>query len=368
MESAARLLRFDDPKLYRPRRPERSPFYAVLHQFFDRFTREYEQRFERTFGPLRGIVPKTVERFFGCGLPEGGFARVRCDVCGNEYLVAFSCKQRGFCPSCCAKRAALWVEFVREQVIRPVPHRHFVFALPNTGGNALPAAIVSIQTAGEFLNWHPHLHVLAPAGAFRADGNFVHSPLFDPAVLRDLFQAKVLALLLKERIISSELVERMREWRHSGFHAYAGEEIPDIEDALRVGLYMVRGPAATSRLRTDPAQEPKLRYLAKGAVPDHGEPSSSTITVPTRTPTAESHFGARPSSRSRRRTTRPILRDPTAPGLRAAGNRGRASSAASTWSIRSSAVVASGCVSSGSSPIHPSSEKSSTTSGGASTP
>jgi hypothetical protein len=101
----------------------------------------------------------------------------------------------------------------------------------------------------------------------RADGGFVHSPLFDPAVLRDLFQANVLALLLKER---------MREWRHSGFHAYAGEEIPDIEDALRVGLYMVRGPAATSRLRTDPAQEPKLRYLAKGAVPDHGEERMSS--------------------------------------------------------------------------------------------
>jgi hypothetical protein len=121
------------------------------------------------------------------------------------------------------------------------------------------------------LNWHPHLHVLAAAGAFRADGGFVHSPLFDAAVLRDLFQANVLALLLRERFISPELVERMREWRHSGFHAYAGEEIPDIEDALRVGLYMVRGPAATSRLRADPAQEPKVRCLAKGTVPDHGE-------------------------------------------------------------------------------------------------
>jgi hypothetical protein len=45
-------------------------------------------------------------------------------------LVAFSCKQRGFCPSCSAKRATLWAEFVWEQVIRPVPHRHLVFALP----------------------------------------------------------------------------------------------------------------------------------------------------------------------------------------------------------------------------------------------
>jgi hypothetical protein len=44
------------------------------------------------------------------------------------------------------------------------------FLREDTGGNALPAAIVSIQTAGEFLNWHPHLHVLAPTGAFRRPG------------------------------------------------------------------------------------------------------------------------------------------------------------------------------------------------------
>ena len=74
------------------------------------------------------------------------------------------------------------------------------------------------------------MHVLASAGAFRTDGSFVHSPVFDAAVLRGLFQANVLALLLKERMISPELVERMRTWRNEGFHTYAGEEIPDIDD------------------------------------------------------------------------------------------------------------------------------------------
>ncbi|UCD46894.1 MAG: transposase zinc-binding domain-containing protein [Deltaproteobacteria bacterium] len=115
MESAATFLRTDEPKLYRPRRPERSPFYAVLHHYFDSFTREYEHRFERTFGPLRGIIPKTVERFLDCGLPEVGFARVRCDACENEYLVAFSFKQRGFCPSCSVKRARRksWARLIR---------------------------------------------------------------------------------------------------------------------------------------------------------------------------------------------------------------------------------------------------------------
>jgi len=316
------------------------------------------------------------------------------------------------------------VEFVRERVIRPVPHRHFVFALPkvlrpafrhrrrllpklalcawkalsaflreDTEGNALPAAIVSIQTAGEFLNWHPHLHVLAPAGAFRMDGSFIHSPTFDPVVLRDLFQTNVQTLLLNERMISPELVERMRTWRHSGFHAYAGEEIPDIEDALRVGLYMVRGPAATSRLRPNPAQEPKVRYLARGAVPDHGEERVSSVYrdydflewiarltshIPDRGTQLIHYYGAYSNAHrgiARRREIfievppegEPILRDPTVPGLRPAENRGRASSAASTRSTRFCAVAANGCASWGSSPRPRSSAKSLTISDDAST-
>src|SRR3972149_2896713 len=39
---------------------------------------------------------------------KNGFARVRCAECGNEYLLAFSCKRRHFCPSCHQKRV---VEF-----------------------------------------------------------------------------------------------------------------------------------------------------------------------------------------------------------------------------------------------------------------
>ena len=38
---------------------------------------------------------------------------------------------------------------------------------------------------------------------------------------------------------------------------------------------MVRGPAATTRLQADPGAEPKLRSLAKGSVPDHGNDAVS---------------------------------------------------------------------------------------------
>jgi hypothetical protein len=50
----------------------------------------------------------------------------------------------------------------------------------------------------------------------------------------------------------------------------------DTKDALRVGLYMVRGPTATSRLRVDPVQELNVRYLAKGSVSGHGEEWTSS--------------------------------------------------------------------------------------------
>ncbi len=63
-------------------------------------------------------------------------------------------------------------------------------------------------------------------------------PDVDVAVLREFFQAHVLLLLLKEPMISPELVEKMRPWRLTGFHAFAGDEIPDIDDAVRVGIYL----------------------------------------------------------------------------------------------------------------------------------
>ena len=56
----------------------------------------------------------------------------------------------------------------------------------------------------------------------------------------------------------------MRTWKHSGFHAYAGPTITQKEDAVRVGLYIVRPPASSSRLQL--AEGGLLKYLAKGSV------------------------------------------------------------------------------------------------------
>ncbi len=44
--------------------------------------------------------------------------------------MAFSCKGRGLCPSCAAKRAAELAAFLREEVLEDVGHAQWVFSLP----------------------------------------------------------------------------------------------------------------------------------------------------------------------------------------------------------------------------------------------
>ena len=59
-----------------------------------------------------------------------GFLRLRCGDCGHEKLVAFSCKRRGFCPSCGARRMAQSAAHLVDNVIPQVPVRQWVLSFP----------------------------------------------------------------------------------------------------------------------------------------------------------------------------------------------------------------------------------------------
>jgi len=71
-----------------------------------------------------------VDRHLDCGNPRCGFARIRCPDCGEERLLAFSCRTLGFFPSCQAKRLEEWGEWIRETLRLDVPHRQVVFTIP----------------------------------------------------------------------------------------------------------------------------------------------------------------------------------------------------------------------------------------------
>ena len=76
------------------------------------------------------FVKDEFEAFLECGILAHGFLRVRCAHCAHEKLVAFSCKRRGFCPSCGTRRMAESAAHLVDQVIPRVPIRQWVLSLP----------------------------------------------------------------------------------------------------------------------------------------------------------------------------------------------------------------------------------------------
>lgn len=104
--------------IYKPRNPQKSPLYQLVEDYYEIFERCYDERFEQKYGFWRPIVWERLEKFLECGVPHNGFARVRCDDCGEEYLLPFSCKSRCLCPSCDNQRRALeFGERVIEKII-----------------------------------------------------------------------------------------------------------------------------------------------------------------------------------------------------------------------------------------------------------
>ncbi|MDC0711622.1 transposase zinc-binding domain-containing protein [Stigmatella sp. ncwal1] len=66
-----------------------------------------------------------------CGVLAHGFARVRCESGKDEFLVAFSCKSRGVCPSCNAKRAHVTAVQWVERVLPDVPYQQWTLSFPH---------------------------------------------------------------------------------------------------------------------------------------------------------------------------------------------------------------------------------------------
>jgi len=92
---------------YTPRRPQASPLVRLVSDQLHRLQTVYDDRLARAYGPWRPVVGQVADTFLACGVREHGFARIHCDACAHEYLLAFSCKCRYFCPRCHAKRLAI---------------------------------------------------------------------------------------------------------------------------------------------------------------------------------------------------------------------------------------------------------------------
>ena len=108
--------------IYRPRNPWVSPLYQCV--------RRHSNELDAAGLVHRPVEAEVLERFLDCGDLHKVFARVYCDQCGHDYLLAHSCKTRYFCPSCHQERMLAYAEWLEDNVLAPVPHRQYVFALP----------------------------------------------------------------------------------------------------------------------------------------------------------------------------------------------------------------------------------------------
>ena len=96
--------------------------YQVVEEHYPEFLSHLSES-DKT---LPQYVQTEFEEYLKCGRLEHGFLRVQCESCHKEQLVAFSCKRRGFCPSCGASRMVESAAMLVDSVLPHQPIRQWV--------------------------------------------------------------------------------------------------------------------------------------------------------------------------------------------------------------------------------------------------
>lgn len=184
---------------YTRHRPEQTLLYQVIEKYYPEFLAHLSKS-DKTLPPY---IQSEFEEYLKCGRLEYGFLRVQCTACHDEQLVAFSCKRRGFCPSCGAKRMVESAALLVDSVLPLKPIRQWVLSVPFalrwlfaakpevlekalgiviraissylikkagfTQKTAKTGAVTLIQRFGSALNLNIHFHVLFLDGVYAVD-------------------------------------------------------------------------------------------------------------------------------------------------------------------------------------------------------
>jgi len=115
------------PLHYERHRPEQTTLYRLVQQHAVSFIAHTEAS---TGSELPQFIKDEFDAFLECGILAHGFLRLRCWDCGHDKLLAFSCRRRGFCPSCGARRMSQTAAHLVDHVIPHVPVRQWALSLP----------------------------------------------------------------------------------------------------------------------------------------------------------------------------------------------------------------------------------------------
>ena len=113
-------------------------------------------------------------------------------------------------------------------------------------------AIGAVHTFGDYLIFHPHLHVLAANGLFTPDGHFHCMPAEDRDPAIELSRHRFLHALREAKLISPGKLADLLSWKHSGFHIHDGGEKPvaahDSAGRKRLAEYLLRHPFSLQKI------------------------------------------------------------------------------------------------------------------------
>lgn len=118
---------------------------------------------------------------------------------------------------------------------------------------ARPGVVLSVQSYGDSLNLHPHIHAIASRGVWSADGSFQAIPALDTQQLTLLLRHHVIKNLLTDGPINQAAVDILDRFHHPGFSAYEGQGVSAEDSAARERLasYLVHPPFSLARLHYD---------------------------------------------------------------------------------------------------------------------
>ena len=279
----------------------REPEQTVLHRVFLEHLETFPARIGTDILELPSYVERELRAFVECGVLANGFVRIRCGDCGKSRAVAFSCKGRGFCPSCTGRRMADTSARLVDDVLFPpeVPVRQWVLSLPiqiryrlahdakllssvlrvflrvaqgwyRKQGRAFGitecrgGSVTFAQRFGSALNLNPHFHSLVVDGVFNGKNAKFHEapPLRDEDV-------KEIVETTAHRVI--RLLERQGVLDGDGYDEFS-EEQPLLSGITAASVFnmVATGERTGFRVRrvlSDPAEgvrTGKLCYASRG--------------------------------------------------------------------------------------------------------
>src|SRR3990170_2212635 len=246
---------------YRPRNPVSTPLYKIVEDYWEMFINTYDDKFQENYGFFRPVVKSEMEKYLNCGILRNGFIRIRCPECKEEYLLPFSCKDRCLCPSCTAKRSVLFADFIANEVIEPVPHRHLVFSLP--------------KIIRPYFKFDRKLVMMLSRCAYESvkeicqtvfdeNGKFYPLQHISLSYIKGVFEQEVLIGLRMKELISEETIKLIKSWQHTGFHVHHETRISagDTTRIEKVASYLIRSPISLERLSYND-QNANITYRGK---------------------------------------------------------------------------------------------------------